>query len=211
MKKYKQKTPLFSPKIIMVAALIAMAVTLLLGAFTGFDNVWHILCGEVALVIIIADLIIFLGAGGNYRYSDKCIEVFYLFVLYRKLKYSRYSAIVISNAIYNNGYGYLGGDISMQYKTKDHRKVDYPFITLHTADYPIHKIKSGMNSRELFMLRDDEIYCLGICWFDSLRELLTHTNCPVYILKDVYLRNQEQFDSVVSEYNSASERFVIIH
>ena len=62
----------------------------------------------------------------------------------------------------------------------------------------------------MFVLNDEEIYCLGICWFDSLKELLENTNCPVYVLEDVYLRFKGQFDVVFSVYKENRERFYII-
>ena len=62
----------------------------------------------------------------------------------------------------------------------------------------------------MFVLNDEEIYCLGICWFDSLKELLEKTNCPVYVLEDVYLRFKGQFDVVFSVYKENRERFYII-
>ena len=100
----------------------------------------------------------------------------------------------------------------MMYRDKQNTesKVTFPFITLHKPQYPADKIKKGMNSRDLFMINNDEIYCLGICWFDSLDELLKHTDCPVYVLEDVYLRFKERFDTAFLAYKESLERFCII-
>ncbi len=76
--------------------------------------------------------------------------------------------------------------------------------------YLIDKFKSGMNSRDLFMLNHDEIYCLGICWFDSLEELLKYTDWNVYVLEDVYLRFKGQFDTVFSVCEGNLDRYYII-
>lgn len=213
MKKYKRKIPLFSPLKMAIAALFAAIATAMIIIFAGTDNDWYIICGAITATLFICVLFILIASGGRYRYSDKCLEIFYL-LLYKKLNYSWFSAVVISNASYNNGYGYgVNGNYPMQYRVEQnngHIKVTFPFITLHKPQYPIDKIKEGMNSRDLFMINNDEIYCLGICWVDSLKELLEHTNCPIYVLEDVYLRFKGVFDATFSVYKENLDRFYII-
>ncbi|MGN1155743.1 MAG: hypothetical protein ACI4TK_06165 [Agathobacter sp.] len=214
MKKYKRKTPLVSPLKITIAALYAAIVTATIIIFVGTDNEWYIICSGITASLFIGDLFVIIGAGGRYLYSDKCIEVFWQLLSYKKLDYSWFSAIVISNAPYNNGYGYgINGNIPMQYRVKEnngHTKVTLPFITLHNHQYPINQIKKGMSNRDLFMINNDEIYCLGICWNDSLEELLKHTNCSVYVLEDVYLRFKGQFDTAFSAHKENLDRFYVI-
>ena len=60
------------------------------------------------------------------------------------------------------------------------------------------------------MINNDEIYCLGICWVDSLKELLKHTNCSVYVLEDVYLRFKGLFDDAFSVYKENLDRFYVV-
>ena len=101
----------------------------------------------------------------------------------------------------------------MQYRVKigkEHTKITFPFITLHMPQYSVDKVRSGMNSRDLFILDNEKTYCLGVCWFESLRELLKHTDCPVYVLEDVYLRFKGQFDTAFSLYRKKPERLYII-
>ena len=214
MKKYKRKIPLFSPLKMAIAALYATIATAMIIIFVGTDNKWYIICGAITASLFICDLFIIIAVGGRYRYSDKCIEVFYQSLPYKKLNYSWFSAVVISNASYNNGYGYgVNGNYPMQYRVKGNNgntKVIFPFITLHKPRYPLNKIKEGMNSRDLFMINNDEIYCLGICWVNSLKELLEHTNCPVYVLEDVYLRLKGLFDATFLVYKENLDRFYII-
>ena len=214
MKRYKRKTPLLSPLKIAIAAFCAAIATAMVIIFVGTDNEWHIICGVITALLFVGDLFIIIGAGGRYCYSDKYIEVFYPLLSYKKLDYSCFCAVVISNASYNNGYGYgINGNVPMQYRVKGnngHTKVTFPFITLHKPQYPVDKIKKGMNSRDLFMINNDEIYCLGICWVDSLTELLKHTNCSVYVLEDVYLRFKGQFDAAFSVYKENLNRFYVI-
>ena len=150
----------------------------------------------------------------KYCYSDKCIEVFYPFLLHKKLDYSWFSAVVISNASYHNNYHNYGyGNIQMQYKVKGNNgyaKITFPFITLLKPEYPVDKIKEGMHSQDLFVMNSEKIYCLGICWVGSLQELLKHTTCSVYVLEDVYLRFKGQFDAVFSVYKENLNRFYVI-
>ncbi len=67
-----------------------------------------------------------------------------------------------------------------------------------------------MYSRDLFLLRCRDVYCLGICWFESLEELLKHRDVPVYILEDVYLRFRGNFDSIFAKYENGVDKFYII-
>lgn len=214
MKKYNRKIALISPLKISVATLCAAIATVVIVVLSGTENIWYIICGGITVSLLFCDLFIISGAGSRYRYSDKYIEIFYQLLPYKKLDYSSFSAVVISNASYNNGFGYgINGNISMQYRIKDkngYTKVTYPFITLHKTQYPVDKIKEGMNSRDLFMINNDEIYCLGICWVDSIKELLKYTTCSVYILEDVYLRFKGQFDAAFSLYKENFDRFYII-
>lgn len=204
MKKYKRKTPLISPLKMAIASLYAAIATAMIIIISGFDNEWCVICGGIAASLLIGDLFLIIGVGGRYRYSDTGIDILYQSLAYKKLDYLWFSAVVISNASYNNGYGYgINGNIPMQYKVKsDHgyTKVTFPFITLHKPPYPVDKIKAKMNSRDLFMLGNDDMYCLGICWFDSLTELLNHTKVPVYVLEDVYLRFKGKFDEIFMQY-----------
>lgn len=213
MKKYKRKTPLFSTLKIAVAALCAVIVTAAVAIVAGTESGWFIISCAITAIICIGLIFNMIVAAFKYGYSNECIEVFFSFLPYRKLDYSRFSALIISNASYNNGFGWVNGNVPMQYKVKGdcgYTKVTFPFITLHKAQYPFDKISEGMSSRDLFMLNPDEIYCLGICWADSFRELLAHTNCPVYILEDVYLRFKEQFTADFSQHIEDLSRFYII-
>ena len=212
MKKYKRKLPLISPLKTAIAAFCTVIATAAIANFLGLDNVWFIICGGVAAALLLGYLFIIIGAAGQYRYTDVCIDVLYCFLVYKRLKYSWFNAAVISNASYNNGYGYgINGNVPMQYTARNvngNTKITFPFITLHKPSYPVDKIKTAMSSRDLFMLGDEDIYCLGICWFDSLTELLNHTQVPVYVLEDVYLRFKGKFDEVFTQYGNS--RFYII-
>ena len=215
MKKYKRKVPLVSPAKTAVFALCFVLISIVLAVVIGADNEYFAVCIVIASLAIILDLFVIIGAGGRYSFSDKYVNVFFGPFVCKKLDYRQFSAIVISNASYNNGYGYrVSADIPMKYRIKTDNKTAktvLPYITFHKSGYPISKIAKGMSSRDLFMLNDEQIYCLGICWFDSFREVLSYTNCDVYILGDVYFRFKEQFDNAFSEHSQKSNRFHIVN
>ena len=118
MKKYKRRTPLYSPFKMFSATLFAGIATVTFFIFAGTDNEGFIIFGGITVALFCCALANIIAVGGRYRYTDKCIELFYL-LLYKKLDYSRYSAVVISNAAFNNGYGGItGGAMLMQYRVK---------------------------------------------------------------------------------------------
>lgn len=215
MKKYKRKIHMFPLRKLTLAALSAALVTAIIDVLFETDTLWSICAGALTVELFMFILLDIMGAAGKYRFSDKCIQVFYL-ILYKKLDYSWFQSVVISNAAYNNGYGYLFMDDCsnpMQYRVKGNginRKVTFPFITLHTSRYPIDKIKKGMSSHDLFFLYSERVYCLGICWMDAFRELLDHTDCAVYLLEDVYLRYRGLFDDAIRLHKDNLDRFYII-
>ena len=205
MKRYKRKIPIISPFIIATAVLctaVASGVSVLLG-----DYSLGIAFGGVSVTLFVLFLSDLLAAAGRYCYYDNDIELSYVPLIKKKLPYSRYNAVVISNASYNYSYGSYS--IPMQYKTEGSAKVTLPYITLLGAQYPLNKVASGMDNRELYVLHDDR-YCLGICWFDSLRHLMKKRNDPVYVLEDVYLRFRAQFDRVFLEADDIPDRVYII-
>ena len=205
MKRYKRKIPIISPFIIATAVLctaVASGVSVLLG-----DYSLGIAFGGVSVTLFVLFLSDLLAAAGRYCYYDNDIEMSYVPLIKKKLPYSRYNAVVISNASYNYSYGSYS--IPMQYKTEGSAKVTLPYITLLGAQYPLNKVASGMDNRELYVLHDDR-YCLGICWFDSLRHLMKKRNDPVYVLEDVYLRFRAQFDRVFLEADDIPDRVYII-
>ena len=205
MKRYKRKIPIISPLIIAAAVLstaVASGVSVLLG-----DYSLGIAFGGVSVALFVLFLFDLLAAAGRYCYYDNDIELSCVPLIKKKLPYSRYNAVVISNAAYNYSYGSYS--IPMQYKTEGSAKVTLPYITLLGAQYPLNKVTSGMDNRELYVLHDDR-YCLGICWFDSLRHLMKKRNYPVYVLEDVYLRFREQFDRVFLEADDIPDHVYII-
>lgn len=195
MKMYKRRVPMFSIFKTSIAAIFTGALYALVRWLTGASSVWTIITGALFVVLLITYTFLIVATGHKYTYAQT-INLFYFGLKYKTVKYEDYSSIVICNASYNNGFGYGSGDILMKHKGEDSRVNIYPFLTLNKTDYPIGKIKSGMSSRNLFMLDFENVFCLGIAWFDSLTELLSHTSVPVYLLSDVYNRFQNEFDEV---------------
>ena len=214
MKKYKRRLPYVALKKVAAVAWCALIIILLIVLiFTGTN--YDVLSALVAVILaaFLNYLVMVLADSGQYGYTDKYINVIYLWFLYRKICYSRFDFVVISNAAYNNGMGPTPLPVPIQYTVKGENgniKVTFPFISLHKSHYPINKVKAGWFSYDLYgFSAGDDIYCLGICWFDSLRELLKHTDYPIYVLEDVYLRYKGMFEEIFSAYKE-TERFYII-
>lgn len=164
-----------------------------------------IICGIVLLLLVHFYILATLVENPKYAFSNLSIVLYFFGIKYKEIPYDSFSCICISNAAINNGYGYCASEnMLMTFKQKDDRgvhRVAYPFLTLHSAGCP--QIKATMNSRHLFMLDQDNIVCLGICWIDALAELLSHTNVPIYVLEDVYARNRESLDAIFARYDKS--------
>lgn len=215
MKRYRKCTETTSSRMIALAILFFLIVAVIIAIVNGIKSEGFIILISILITLICLLIINKLSVAQTYSYFNNYINLYYLCVRYKKIKYYDYSYAVISNASYNMGYGYSTPNVDrpMQYvvETSSSRtKVTYPFISLHTNNFPLHKIKKELTSRELFFLKDDEICCLGICWFDSFEELLSHTDMDVYILEDVYLRFQYDFDITISRTSKGLERFYIV-
>lgn len=151
--------------------------------------------------------------GQKYLYADKHIEFSIFSIVYKKVEFSEYNNIVISNASYTNGHYHINLNYPMCYKRNKksiRRTVPFPCLLLLKPNYPINKIKSGMYSNELYYYISNDFCFLGICWFESFAELLEHTDMPVYILEDVYLRFKGKFDEVIKTHSENMERYHII-
>ena len=212
MKKYKRKQSLMSSCGLSIAIVLTMLIALVLWWLSDKKEIWSIgICISVSLFILL--LFNVLPTTFKYAYTKKTINLFWFSIKYKELRYEDFSFICISNASYNNGYGYGAFcNIPMKYKIKDEKffkKVVRPFLTLHKTYYPVCKVQKKMSSRELFMLDSENVYCLGVLWNDSLLELALYTSVPIYILEDVYLRFHEIFDSTFKELSLHNRIFVI--
>ncbi len=214
MKKFKRRSPLFSPFKITVIILCVIIINMLMQWLVEIENEYFIVLYGITLALIFPLLFSVLAVCHEYAYCNIAINLYFLGFKYREIKYTDFSFVYISNASYNNGYGYgIYGNIPMQRKIAEatgERKQTYPFLSLHRLDYPFQKIKTDMNSRDLFMLDSENIVCLGICWFDSLIELIKNTTVDICILEDVYLRFRGEFDDIFLQYGFDTDRFFII-
>ena len=205
MKKYKRYVPIALHRKLYIVILLLVMCALIIWLLWGLDNPPFIICVGILSVFLVGLISSFLGTLSKFFYTDSRIIFSYGFICYKNIKYDKFDSIVISNASYNNSYGgsYANLPMPMYYRTKGKDgviKTVFPFITLHTKQYPVGKIKNGMCSRELYILEHEKIYCLGICWFESLTELLNRTNVPLYILEDVYLRFKGSFDTCIRNF-----------
>lgn len=214
MKKYKKTLPIVPPVIITIIASCVAIIVLLSWLWTRDENEWIIVGSGIVVALLIANIFILIPCGYQYSFEDHFIRISYLSITYKKIAYNKYKCAFISNASYHNNYGSgVYRNIPIQYRYRDKTetaKMICPFITLHGPDFSIPKVQSGMSSCSIFVLDTENTYCLGICWFDSLEELLSHTYFPVYVLEDVYLRFKESFDSIIIQQGTYTNRFHIV-
>ena len=200
MKSYLRRSPLFQPAIMLVGAIFFAVIAAALYFLPGKPGKLFVICAGLFAMTLILWLFVVLAVQHRYSYGDDGITFCYLKIPYKKEPYHNIRAIVISNAAYNNGYGSgVNGNVPMQRHgaARAFAKEPLPFITLHTEDMQPNMLHTGMYSRELYFLAPDQTVCLGICWFDSLCELLAHTDGDVYLLEDVYLRFQSHFNTII--------------
>lgn len=214
MKKFKKKVALFSPKKIALSALCCAGVSVATYLLNGSESKWTIIFGGICAALIFLSVFSALPLGCSYSYNRFYVRISYLFIKYRKIYYDEYDFVFVSNASYNNGLGYgIYMNIPMQYKSKGKHKstkTTYPFLMLLKSTYPIEKVRSKMYSRDLLLMDKPDVYCLGICWPGSLDELMKHTEMPVYILEDVYLRFKGLFDTTFAAYLKGNRQLFIV-
>ena len=165
MKRYKRRNPLI-PLQKMVVVILCVALAAVLAWLLTGESAGTVACCGVLAALVVAYLFVAAGAAHRYAYCGDHIKLLYLMIPYQKYRYDAASSICISNAAYNNGYGYgPNGSIPMQYKSGGKKGLTtvFPFITLHGKDFPIHRIHAGMTSREIFMLAGEKSFCL-ILW-----------------------------------------------
>lgn len=199
MKSYLRRSPLFHPAIIFVGALFFAVIAAALCFISESPGCLFVICTALFVVFFILWLFIVLAVQHRYSYHDEGIAFRYLNIPYWTEPYCNIRTIVISNAAYNNGYGYgINGNVPMQRHgaARAFEKEPLPFIILMKGDMQPDALRAGMFSRELYLLAPEQTVCLGICWFGSLYELLSRTDGNVYLLEDVYLRFQSSFDDI---------------
>lgn len=215
MKKYKKRTPLFPTNIMVTATIIVAITTFIVLLIQGEDSDWFFICSVLLFSTFFLLLLNILATSHGYVYENDSIRTQYLSLSLRKIDYNRIKIIIISDAIYNTTkhIGTLDYSSGTYIKNEFGKRVfiQYPYITLHGSFNILKKIKSGMNSREVLWCDKEDTICLGICWFDALSELLSHTTSKIYILQDVYERFQGNFDAVLWLDKSYEERTYIVN
>lgn len=210
-KRYKRKTPLLPQgKLAVLTALFAIA-TLISGSS---NDALHYGCMIIGCMLLITELFVSAGAAGRYRYADGCIELLWLSFRYKKINYSDLGAIAITSAIYNNNYGHgINREIPMHYLIESNAHqiaIPFPFILLLSPQYPFDSIRGNTSSRDLYLRDPSNSFCLGICWPDSLDELLKHSSCMVYITKDIYSKYKCLFDDSLAKCTDGAARVHVI-
>ena len=179
-------------------------------SFWGRDNIFFIILAYGILPILIFQEIIFVFIDlQKYEYAESEIELKLFNRIFKRIKYDNIKAVVVSNAVATNGNGSHYPVCS----NKDGIKKQYAFLTLLSKDIDITRIQKEMHStsvRATCKIDKKFLSDLGICWFDSLKELILRTDAKIYLLEDVYWRYQKEIDEVLSKESAAVERVYIV-
>ena len=210
MKKYKRRIPLITPSKLIIISLYSFFGAVVVFFLCGDINYWTILCASLFFISFILWVFVILSVNSQYSYGENCFVFSYLGIDYKMIAYTEINTIIICNAAYNNGYGYgIYGNVPMTFKAKN-EKQPLPFITLHQNSRILSSVHSGMFSREICFLDDSNSICLGICWSDTLLELIIHTTAEVYILEDVFLRFKSGFYKIIRDNPHYENRFHVL-
>lgn len=210
MKRYRREIPIFSPLKLTIAAACLAAAAGAIALIFGADNQLAILCSVFSFFPFFPAIVLFLSTAGQYCYCDDYIKMLYLSIFRWKRYYLRYKTVIISYAVHRDHKSNISIPVQYKCKTENGRlRITFPYITLLGPKYPLSGITADMNNYDLHTLHKDCL-SLGLCWFDSLEELLTHTSYEVYILEDVYFTYRGKFDSIIYQSEALQNRFHII-
>ena len=217
MKKYNKTVSWISPLKIGLPCFVCAIILNIISAFLyksqehNYQTFIPILLYISCILYLFSYCIICIPCAFKYTYTDTSIVFKCYNVPYRRLKYDEISSIIISNAVQIVSFDSRPFDIPLyQYYNKNNvvQKKQYPYISLLTSDIELHKIKKGMNCR-LIRRQISNSICLGICYFDSLKDLINRTDVHLYILEDVYHRYKDEFDVIMQNY-SENNKFHIV-
>lgn len=209
MKRYLRKRSPISVKVLLyilgvnlIALLVAVASlkgisypVILFGGFSAASFV-------ITIFALIPELL-------HYQYSEFEILFSFAGICYYRIPYSEIGFIAVSNASYNNNYGYYPSSALPIQCKRDTKKITMPFLTLHRDESEMRKLQIGQYCRDLAFLLND-CTCLGICSVPSFSELAMHTNCPICILEDVYCRFKLEFDAALEEVYNCNRSVYIV-
>lgn len=182
----------------LVASLIAVLV-LILCVIAGVPQEWQIIG-----VLLIGMSIIFAAAAwltvqGRYQITAEEIRFRFFGITYRKVGFTEYSRIVITNATFHvKTSGGLAGFmplIDKERTIKNGNTVCFPYFVAVTEDFPMEKIRSGMDAADVYHQNWYQASPVGICYHNALKELIDVKKVTIYIQKDVYLHYQDLFQA----------------
>lgn len=208
MKKYIRRTTLLNFVKFSIFTLLVLVSFVSIYILTKSNEIKNIGIAIVLMLIFIEIIGIF-SSLHRYSYKADSIVLEYLGVKYKKIECKEIEKIIISRGSYNNSFGYLMyTSIPLNLK-KEKRKIPYPYITLQFQKSKNIELIDGMDSREIHFNDVEGTYCLGICWIDSLLELLDHTDAKIFVLKDIYTILEKEFKDI-AELIKNDNRFCVI-
>lgn len=212
MKKYRKTLPIYSPKKVLYPAIYATIGIVISGLLAGWDTVWPILCFAIGSIFGFAFMIQVFQLQWKYGFFNEVLQTYFGKLRNRSISYDKIGAICITNAVRTvKGGSHFSPALGVMQK-KDNIKefLQYPWVTLLKTNEVCKRLTVGMSS-QMFLCCAGSDHIYGFVYdLESFNELLQKVRVPIYILEDVYLRFQSQFDQAFSDNKISTEDIHII-
>ena len=164
----------------------------------------------------------------NYVYRENVLELYYGKKLKKTLEYNKVKIVVICNAAEQFSTRYGVGWYTAGYGIDKETFFQYAEIVLFESYDCVNFLQAGLYNCNLCSywhgeksisrdyinyyarIAEKNMTDLGICDFESLRELLLRTSANVYILGDVYFRFQKELDAVIQETDGEQKVYLVL-
>lgn len=210
MKRYGKNYELISRKKMLFIIIFTLIVSLTFYIYAGIV-IGHF--GPSVFLSLITIILLLRGQNfEGYSFAESAFHICYGKFTVKKIIYSRINTIVISNAVYTvhsrNLYGLKVGKNQIINGKKFF--MQYGHISIMFSDTNCWRLKPEMTCLDVSSACHEEVVYDYFFCFDSFRELLSHVVPKTYILEDVYLRYQNQFDEIVLKNHKNSDKFFIV-
>ena len=137
------------------------------------------------------------------RYQIEADKVHYLFfgVRYRTILCSEYPRIIVTNATFHvKASGFLAGDMPIIDSQKTRAlgyTVSFPYFIAVTQDYPIEKVRPGMNAATVYHMDWNHAMPIGLCYPSAFKSFRKNTDVDFLVQTDVI----EHYPELFSDYH----------
>ncbi|SEW16392.1 hypothetical protein [[Clostridium] fimetarium] len=202
----------FSIKWTSIIPILSGIASLIIFVFKWFDSYAFFF----NIIFIVSVYIFILNAYPylhKYYYSQSAIYICFGKLVTKKILYNDIDTIVIYNAVYTKGRGSATYGRKLEEKhIIDGKKIflQYAYFSFFTSDIICKQLKPKMTNIEIpGDCRRNSLFG-ALCFIDSFRDLLSHVVPKTYILEDVYLRYQKDFDEIISQHYRYIDNFFIV-